>query len=139
MSTPTPWITRDLTVAGLPKWGVVRGPERSLGREWYWQSDGEATALPKHALDRQRAAVAADDALRVRQADSCATDAPDHVATTSKRLEDVWQVLGRNAHALIAHHNRRPAVFRRELEAHTAARWTVLDRVAEQIVQHALD
>src|SRR6266568_9450725 len=80
-----------------------------------------------------------DDALRARQTDPRPADAADHVTAAFERLKDIGQVLGRDADALVAHNNRRPAILRRERHTDAAARRAVLDGIADQVIDDALN
>ena len=110
----------------------------------HWLSDQRQTqreggAFAGRAGDVQRAVMALHDPLRAGQTDTGAADAADDVAAAAEQLEDVGQILGRDAQTLVADDHRRPLLVGRHVDAYAAAVWAVLDGVPDQVVEHALE
>src|SRR5207253_3371034 len=136
--------TRPL-ITPSPAPGGSRRRLRRLGRPR--QEDRESAALPHLALDFDPAAVLGDDPVRDREPE--ARPLPDRLGR-EERLEDVRQVVARDAAALVRDRDaevirlggagsRRTGAAYAGVHAEPAAARHRLDAVHEDVRQHLLD
>src|SRR5438132_14072407 len=106
------------------------------------QADGEGTAVTLAAVDGQRAAMLGDDLERHCQADTAAANARN-VLCSLECFKDPRQVRRGYAYPLVTHRQDRPGsrvvLISDDRDGDHPAIRTVLDGVAQQIVENALE
>src|SRR5579875_478961 len=137
----------------LSRWIIVRTSKHSNYKELLRDTalsallhrQGHAHGCPcaKPAVDGHRAAVLLDDLPHAGESDAHAADAVAHVARTVIALEDVGQIGGRNADALILNlQHRAPGAgafiaYTGKPHSDLSAVGAVFDGIGEQVVEHA--
>src|SRR5438270_6343096 len=124
-----------------PSWRPCRTADRSLS-PLNGQANSEGAALAFTTVDRDAATMAGNDLSSNGQAHARAADTPD-VVRSLELLEDPRLIVYRHAHPLVAYRQNRPGAILvlvvDDGDADYPALRAVLDGVAQQVVQHALE
>ena len=103
------------------------------------QDDHEHRPARRVLLDPDRPPVGLDQALHDRQAEAGAASVGPRLVRLVEAIEHVWQVLGRDALAGVAHaHHDRVALALR-VERHRSAARRVPERVGREVLYHLLE
>ena len=134
-----PQRAQDLLLVVDDEHALRRSRRTAPARRRPGSDEHERRALAGARLDRRRGRRSP---RRSRARSRARGPAPRRVAAARaalERLEDPLALVGRHARAVVDHAHERLRRRRGDLDAHRLARRRVLERVLEQVDEHALD